>query len=87
MLERRKYERTKVSKSAKISFAHCERLLDCRVFDVSLGGVGIEVENPAEIPEVFELTFDAARTLRPCRVAWRSAQRLGAAFVQSGRSH
>jgi hypothetical protein len=82
MLDRQKYQRTKVSKPAKIAFAGCEHLLDCRVFDLSIGGVGIEIASPDDVPELFELTFDGARTLRACRVAWRSEHKLGAVFVQ-----
>jgi hypothetical protein len=81
MQERRRFERTKVLKKAKIIFAHCEPLIDCVVFDLSIGGAGIKIENAAEIPDEFELTFDAARTLRACRVAWRSESRIGVAFV------
>jgi hypothetical protein len=72
MWERRRFERTKISKAAKIIFAQCEPLIDCVVFDLSIGGASIEVANAAEISDDFELTFDAARTLRACRVAWRS---------------
>jgi hypothetical protein len=81
MQERRRFERTKVLKAAKIIFAHCEPLIDCVVFDLSIGGAGIKIKNAAEIPDEFELTFDAARTLRACRVAWRSESRVGVAFV------
>ena len=81
MQERRRFERTKVLKKAKIIFAHSEPLIDCVVFDLSTGGAGIQVENPAAIPDEVELTFDAARTLRACRVAWRSESRIGVAFV------
>lgn len=81
MLERRRFERTKVSKAARISFSRHESLIDCVVFDLSIGGAGIEVMNAAAIPDQFELTFDGARTLRACRAAWRSESRIGAAFV------
>ena len=81
MQERRRFERTKVLKAAKIIFGHSELLIDCVVFDLSTGGAGIQVANPAAIPDDVELTFDAARTLRACRVAWRSESRIGVAFV------
>jgi hypothetical protein len=81
MQKRRRFERTKVLKAAKIIFGHCEPLIDCVVFDLSTGGACIQVANPAAIPDEVELTFDAARTLRACRVAWRSESRIGVAFV------
>lgn len=81
MPERRRFERTKVIKAAKIVFGGCETLLDCVVCDLSIGGAGIKVANAANIPNELELTFDAGRTLRACRVAWRSDSRIGVAFV------
>jgi PilZ domain-containing protein len=81
MQERRRFERTKVLKAAKIIFRRCEPLTDCVVFNLSIGGAAIQLANAAEIPDEFELTFDAARTLRLCRIAWRSENRIGAMFV------
>lgn len=80
MPERRRFARTKMSKAAKIVFGGCETLIDCVVCDLSIGGAGIKVANAAEIPDEFELTFDAARTLRACRIAWRSESKIGVAF-------
>ena len=81
MQERRRFKRTKILKAAKIIFGRCESLIDCAVLDLSTGGACIQVENPAAIPDEVELTFDAARTLRACRVAWRSESRFGVAFI------
>ena len=81
MQQRRKFERTNVLKAAKIIFARCEPLIDCVVFDLSTGGAGIKMANAAKIPDKFELTFDAARTLRACQVVWRSESKIGVAFV------
>ena len=80
MPERRKFQRTKVQKTAKIIAARREPLLDCVVLNLSVGGVWLRVANAADIPDEFALTFDAARTLRPCRVAWRSKNTIGVAF-------
>jgi hypothetical protein len=80
MPERRKFERTKVQKAAKIVTGCSEPLLDCVVLNLSVGGVWLKVANVADIPDEFALTFDAARTLRPCRVAWRSKNTIGVAF-------
>jgi len=80
MMQRRRYVRTKVSKAAKIFFGHCEAI-DCVVIDLSIGGAGIIAPNVAAIPDEFDLSFDSARTLRPCRTAWRSATAMGVAFI------
>ena len=81
MPERRRFERTKMLKAAKIVLGGSNALIDCVVCDLSIGGAGIKATNATDIPDEFELTFDAARTLRQCRVAWRSEGRLGVAFV------
>jgi hypothetical protein len=81
MQERRRYHRTPVQKPAKIIFRANHSLIDCVVRDVSVGGACLELTNPSTIPDEFDLTFDAARTLRACRVAWRSEYRIGVAFA------
>jgi hypothetical protein len=81
MQERRRYHRTQVQKPAKIIFRANYSLIDCVVRDVSIGGACLELANPATVPDEFDLTFDTARTLRACRVAWRSACRVGVAFA------
>jgi hypothetical protein len=80
MLERRRFKRTKLLKAAKILFSGSETLIDCVVCDLSIGGAGITMVHADEVPDAFELTFDAARTLRACRVAWRSASKMGVEF-------
>jgi c-di-GMP-binding flagellar brake protein YcgR len=81
MPERRRFGRTNISKAAKIFCDRSSASIDCVVCDVSIGGVGIALANASDVSDDFELTFDAARTLRPCRVAWRSQDRLGAMFL------
>jgi hypothetical protein len=81
MSERRKIKRTKLQKAAKIFFGGCETLVGCVVCDLSTRGAGITIVNTHKIPDVFDLTFDVARTLRPCRVVWRSDGRMGVEFL------
>jgi hypothetical protein len=81
MQERRRYHRTQVQKPAKIVFRTDYSLIDCLVRDVSIGGACLELNNTAAVPDEFDLTFDTARTLRACRVAWRSESRVGVAFA------
>jgi hypothetical protein len=80
MPERRKFQRTNVQKAARIIAARCHQLIGCTVLNVSMSGAEIIVANAADVPNEFELTFDAARTMRPCRVAWRTENRIGLAF-------
>jgi PilZ domain len=80
MQERRRFKRHIVQKAAKVIFDRCEALMDCTVHDLSVGGACIQIENSATIQNEVELTFDAGRTLRACRIAWRSEARIGLAF-------
>jgi hypothetical protein len=81
MEERRRFHRAQVRKQAKVVFGPNDGLIDCVVLNLSIGGACLELASPAIIPDQFDLTFDAARTLRACRVAWRSGYKIGVAFV------
>ena len=75
MQERRRARRTSVYKCAKISVNGSLR--DCVVRDISSLGARLALISTSYIPDQVSLTFDEARTLRACRVAWRSATEIG----------
>jgi hypothetical protein len=78
MHERRRARRVQVFKSAKIAIN--QSLRDCVVRDISSLGARLAFVSTAYIPDTFELTFDSAHTLRPCRVAWRTDTQIGVEF-------
>lgn len=78
MQERRRARRTRVYKCAKISVNGSLR--DCVVRDISSRGARLALVSTAYIPDQLALTFDEARTLRVCRVAWRSTNEIGVEF-------
>jgi hypothetical protein len=78
MNERRRVRRTKVYKCAKIAMNGSLR--DCVVRDLSAFGARLAFMSTSLIPDAFSLSFDDARTLRACRVAWRSANEIGVEF-------
>ena len=80
MPERRRVPRTRVFKSAKIISSKSVR--DCIVRDISKFGACLALISTTSIPDIFELTFDAGRTLRPCRAAWRTATEIGVEFEE-----
>lgn len=80
MHERRRVPRSPVHLTAKIS-ARGSRLCDCLARDISVLGARLELRTTATLPEVFELKFDAARTTRACRVAWRAETQVGVEFL------
>jgi hypothetical protein len=78
MFEKRRVQRTRVFKGAKI--ASDQLVCDCLVHDVSSLGARLALIGAANVPDTFELTFDAARTLRKCRIVWRSGIQIGVEF-------
>jgi hypothetical protein len=81
MQERRRVRRTQVYKCAKISLNGSLR--DCVVRDISSLGARLALVSTAYIPDEITLTFDHARTLRACRVAWRSPTEIGVEFREA----
>jgi hypothetical protein len=67
-----------IFKCAKIAIHGSLR--DCVVRDLSSLGARLAFVSTAYLPDHFELTFDSAHTLRPCRVAWRSDTQIGVEF-------
>jgi hypothetical protein len=81
MRERRRVRRIPVFKCAKVEYNGSLR--DCVVRDISSLGVRLAFVSTAYIPDNFSLTFDSARTLRACRVAWRTGTEIGVEFQEA----
>jgi PilZ domain len=80
MQERRRIHRTRVFKAAKLFGPACAA--DCVVWDISAVGARLVLASTAAIPGTFDLSFDGARTLRACRVVWRSPMEIGVQFQE-----
>jgi hypothetical protein len=80
MEERRRAQRTRVLKGAKIMFNQCASTMDCTMRNVSDRGACLQVATPVGIPATFELSLDDGRLRRPCRLAWQGADRIGVVF-------
>jgi PilZ domain len=80
MRERRRVPRVAVFKSAKVVFNGSLR--DCIVRDLSSLGARLAFVSTSYLPDKFALTFDSARTLRGCRVAWRTSTEVGVEFQE-----
>ena len=81
MIEKRTTQRTRVLKSAVISFHELGTTIDCTVRDLSMTGACLRAASPTGIPNQFNLVVDRDRVLRRCRVAWRGVDRIGVAFA------
>jgi PilZ domain len=78
--ERRNVQRTAVKRSAKIIVPRRSPVIHCTVQNITSGGACLKLANTYGIPDNFDLTFECGRTRRACRVAWRTADKLGVAF-------
>ena len=54
--------------------------MNCLVRNISISGAALDVSNPLDIPERFDLVFKADGTHIPCHVIWRQAEQIGVAF-------
>ncbi len=77
-MERRAVPRKPVLMSGAIQFAG--GAVNCLVRDMSISGAALDVAEPHDIPERFNLVFKADGTCIPCHVVWRQGERVGVAF-------
>jgi hypothetical protein len=54
--------------------------INCLIRDLSISGAALDITNPHDIPERFNLVFRADGTLIPCHVIWREEDRIGVVF-------
>jgi PilZ domain len=83
--ERRKHPRLRVLKSAKLIFGKAS-VFDCVVRNLTAVGARIEIPNTIDLPQVFEMTFDGGRSIRSCRLVWRTSSGTGVEFSEIGPS-
>ena len=77
-MERRAVPRKPVLMSGAIQFAG--GAINCLVRDMTISGAALDVADPHDIPERFNLVFKADSTHIPCHVVWRQEERIGVAF-------
>jgi hypothetical protein len=79
MDNRRAKPRQRVLKSGIISFGGS--VIDCVVRNISETGASLQIASPVGIPKDFILIVRKESLKRPCRVAWRKADRIGVQFA------
>jgi hypothetical protein len=77
-MERRTTPRKPVLMSGAIEFSGST--VNCLICDMSISGAALELTNPIDIPDRFNLFFKADGTQIPCHVIWRKDERIGVAF-------
>ena len=53
--------------------------MNCLVRNISISGAALDVTDPLDIPERFDLVFKADGTHIPCHVVWRQGEQIGVA--------
>lgn len=83
----RKAVRSAFGKKVWIRFDDGFSVRECRLVDVSNGGIRIQVRAPYDVATHFSLlmTRDASPGRR-CRVKWRRGQEIGAEYAGTGDS-
>jgi PilZ domain len=77
-MEKRASPRKTVLMSGAIEFAGSR--INCLIRNISISGAALDVTNPLDIPERFDLVFKADGTNIPCHVVWREGEQIGVAF-------
>ena len=79
MAESRDAPRLRTFKGGSIMFG-VAAAIDCTIRNMSQTGAALEVDSPVGIPDECTLLIKPEFVKRNCRVAWRSAKRIGVRF-------
>jgi len=83
MVEYRKHPRHRTLKGGKIIYNRRLTVIDCIIRNMSVGGACLEVASQY-LPDEFELSIPIDCVKHHCRVAWRTPNRVGVAFEDTG---
>ena len=79
MTDQRTAGRESTYKAARIG-AGSRATLHCGVRNLSASGACLRVDDPQDVPDLFNLVFDSGKPSRMCRVMWRTARQIGVRF-------
>lgn len=80
MDDRRAIERTRVLRNAKIIAGSRSPVIYCTLHNLTNDGACLSLASTYRLPDTFDLTFEAGRSRRKCRVIWRTPTKLGITF-------
>lgn len=79
MSERRQRPRSRTFKGGTIMFGVAT--VDCIIRNLSENGASLEIGSAVGVPDDFILIIKPESLKRKCKVAWRSADRVGVQFL------
>jgi hypothetical protein len=85
MREERKHDRHRTARVGQIIFDQHMSAVDCRVRNFSPAGACLQVASLKGIPDTFTLRVARGNITWPCRVIWKSANRIGVSFDEEPR--
>ncbi len=56
-------------------------VIGCVVRNLTNIGARLEIPPTFDPPEIFNMTFDGGRSIRPCRLAWRTSNEMVVEFL------
>ena len=78
--EDRRYPRVPTLKAGTITAKKLPNPVTCILRNLSSAGGCVEVFSEVHVPDEFTLSWDKGKTVRRCRVEWRSGNRVGVEF-------
>ncbi|MCC8937549.1 hypothetical protein CI1B_53980 [Bradyrhizobium ivorense] len=80
MDEKRKHPRTEINEPGYVSSGGS--VMHCVIVNISPEGAAIEVDNPAYVPDRFQLVMaNDPSVVYECQVVWTKKTRIGLSFV------
>jgi hypothetical protein len=86
MNERRAFQRTCTPCNAKIQAPRVLPAIHCTVNNMTNAGACLTLASTYGLPTTFDLSFEHGFSRRVDRVIWRTANKLGVAFVRDERA-
>lgn len=81
--DRRRSQRSRTLKSAKIIFNHKSSVLNCTVRNLSACGARLLVATVVGIPDQFELRIDGDGVIRHSKTIWKRDGEIGVTFLEA----
>lgn len=82
--DRRRHPRQRVLRRGLIHLLGKQSTMNCTVRNLSVDGMGLRLEAPCAVPEVFDLEVMGSGTRKRVRVRWQLATDIGVEVVRSG---
>lgn len=77
---KRKHQRIRVLKGARLHFKNKLVSFDCMIRDLSVGGARLRLNGPIGLPDYFDIRMNSTGDRFPARLVWRHGNDAGVSF-------